>query len=134
MVFDGETIVPLPANFTEEITNDITIFAIVRQDPDNDGYLVGKGLNDLMRDFGLYLRSSKRTVWLAYGTDGVTTGFRDILFFYNVSVADGAYHSVAAVIDSSISRAVLYIDGVVVAQRTPLPNVPEFRASVSTSL
>lgn len=133
MVFDGESILSLPTNFTEEITTDITIFAVVRQAPDNDGYVVGKGVNDLMRDFGLYLRSSKQTVWLAYGSDGVSPGFREILFFYNVTVADGNYHSIAAVIDSSISRAVLYVDGEVVGQRTSLPSIPEFRASVRPS-
>lgn len=131
MVFDGQTVLSLPTNFTEEITNDLSIFATVCQDQGNDGYVVGKGVNDLMRDFGLYLRSSKRTVWLAYGSDGVSPGFREILFFYNITVADGACHSVAAVIDSSISRAVLYVDGVVVGQRTSLPSMPEFRASVS---
>ena len=130
MMFDGQSIVSLPASSTSSISNHLTIFATVCQEPGNDGYIVGKGINDRMRDFGLYFRSSKRTVWLAYGTDGVSPGFREILFFYNISVADGSCHTVAAVVDSSLNRAVLYVDGQVAAQRTSLPSVPEFRPEV----
>ena len=112
--------------------SDLTIFATVCQDAENDGYIVGKGINDRMRDFGLYLRSSRRTVWLAYGTRGSnTTGFREILFFYNVTLADGGCHSIAAVVDSAGNRAVLYRDGQAVGLRSPLPSVPEFRPGVS---
>ena len=134
MRFDGQSVVSLPTSVTTSISNHLTIFATVRQDPGNDGYIVGKGINDRMRDFGLYFRSTKRTVWLAYGSDGVSPGFREILFFYNISIADGKPHSIAAVIDSSVNRAVLYIDGEVAAQRTSLPSVPEFRPEVSSNL
>ena len=129
-MFDGQSIVSLPASSTSSLSNHLTIFATVCQEPGNDGYIVGKGINDRMRDFGLYFRSSKRTVWLAYGTDGVSPGFREILFFYNISVADGSCHTVAAVVDSSLNRAVLYVDGQVAAQRTSLPSVPVFRPEV----
>ena len=130
MTLDGMSVVALPARSHPNLASDLTIFAMVRQDPNNDGYLVGKGINDRMRDFGLYLRSSKRTVWLAYGSDSNGQGFRDILFFYDVSVADGNFHSVSAVIESSISRATLFIDGVVVGTQS-LPSVPQFRPGVS---
>lgn len=131
MTFDGQSIVSLSSAITSSISNHLTIFATVRQEPGNDGYVIGKGINDRMRDFGLYFRSTKRTVWLAYGSDGVSPGFREIIFFYNISIADGNPHSVAAVIDSSVNRAVLYIDGEVAAQRTSLPSVPEFRPEVN---
>ena len=129
--FDGASVISLPTTSNPPLSTDLTIFATVCQDIGNDGYVVGKGINDRMRDFGLYLRSTKQTVWLAYGADGVTPGFREILFFYNVTVADGGCHSVAAVIDSASNRAVLYIDGEPVGIRAPLPSVPEFRPFVS---
>ena len=132
MGFRGDSVVSLPASFHPALMSDLTIFATVCQDAGNDGYVVGKGINDRMRDFGLYLRSSRRTVWLAYGTRGTnTTGFREILFFYNVTLADGDCHSIAAVIDSAGNRAVLYRDGQAVGLRSPLPSVPEFRPGVS---
>ena len=131
MGFDGTSIISLPTTSNPPLSTDLTIFATVCQDVGNDGYVVGKGINDRMRDFGLYLRSTKKTVWLAYGADGTTPGFREILFFYNVTVADGACHSVSAVIDSASNRAVLYIDGEAVGIRAPLPSVPEFRPYVS---
>ena len=131
MEFSGENYASLRASYHPELVSDLTIFAVVRQEPGNDGYVVGKGLNDKMRDFGLYLRSTKRTVWFAYGSDDNGKGFREIIFFYNVMIADGNYHSIAAVIDSSANRALLYVDGVVVAQQSPLPGVPAFRPGVS---
>ena len=131
MGFDGSSVVSLPANSHPALVTDLTIFATVCQDVGNDGYVVGKGVNDRMRDFGLYLRSSKRTIWLAYGAEGNTPGFREILFFYDVSVADGSCHSVTAVVDSASNRAVLYIDGKAVGLRFPLPSFPEFRPGVS---
>lgn len=130
MALDGLSVVAVTARNHPNLASDLTIFAVVRQEPNNDGYLVGKGINDRMRDFGLYLRSSKRTVWLAYGSDEGGKGFRDILFFYDVSVADGKFHSVTAVVESSVSKATLYIDGEVVGTRT-LPSTPQFRPGVS---
>ena len=133
MSLDGMSVVAVTARDHPNLASDLTIFAVVRQDPNNDGYLVGKGINDRMRDFGLYLRSSKRTIWLAYGSDENGRGFRDILFFYDVSVADGNFHSITAVVESSISQATLYIDGEVVGTRS-LPSVPQFRPGVSDQI
>ena len=131
MGFDGTSVVSLPSNTNPPLMQDLTIFATVCQEEGNDGYIVGKGINDQMRDFGLYLRSSKETVWLAYGATDDVMGFRHFIFFYNVTVADGACHSVAAVIDSFSNRALLYIDGTAVRIQAPLPGVPNFRPYVS---
>ena len=133
MSFDGDSVISLPSSFHPPLMTDLTIFAVVCQDPNNDGYVVGKGVNDQVRDFGLYLRSSRRTVWLTYGATDDTSGFRHILFFYNVTVADGNCHSVAATIDSFSNRAVLYIDGQAVGIHSSLPGIPNFRPFVSIS-
>ncbi|XP_019858829.1 PREDICTED: protein eyes shut homolog [Amphimedon queenslandica] len=117
----------LPVHKVPDLVSDLTIFAIVTQEPGNDGYVIGKGLNDKMRDFGLYLRSSKSTIWVAYGSDDKGVGFHDIVFFYDVNVADGNEHSVTAVIDGSASSASLYIDGVLRGYQCPLPVKPAFR-------
>jgi hypothetical protein len=139
MELNGRTVVPLANTLHPQLTSDLTIFATVCQEPGNDGYVVGKGLNDRVRDFGLYLRSSKQTVWLAYGysdnddagDDDNDSRFREILFFTDVLVADGSCHSVASVIDHSLNRAVLYIDGKAVGSKT-LPSTPEFLPEFNT--
>ena len=136
MELNGRTVIPLPNTLHPQLTSDLTIFATVCQEPGNDGYVVGKGVNDRVRDFGLYLRSSRRTVWLAYGytdeerDDDEVSRFREILFFTDVSVADGSCHSVSSVIDHSLNRAVLYIDGEAVGSKA-LPSTPEFLPEVS---
>ena len=134
MGFDGLSVVSLPTSDTPTLESDLTIFAVVCQVAGNNGYVVGKGINDRIRDFGLYFRDSRNTVWLAYGTDGLNPGFRSIIYFYDISIADGSCHSVAAVIDSHSNRAVLYIDGEAVRIHSPLPSVPEFRSNVSCCL
>ncbi len=133
MGFDGNSVISLPSSFHPPLMTDLTIFATVCQDPGNDGYVVGKGVNDQIRDFGLYLRSTRRTIWLAYGSSNSTEGFRHILFFYNISLADGNCHSIAATIDSFSNRAVLYVDGEAVRIHSPLPGVPYFRPFVSAA-
>ena len=130
MQLDGQSVVALPATLHPQLSSDLSIFATVCQEPGNDGYVVGKGTNDRIRDFGLYLRSSKQSVWLAYGADSSGEAFREILIFNNVLVADGKCHSVSAVVDSSINRAILYIDGEVTESKS-LPSTPEFRPGVS---
>lgn len=139
MQFNGKTVIPLANTAHPQLTSDLSIFTTVCQEPGNDGYVVGKGVNDRVRDFGLYLRSSRQTVWLAYGYADEDAGedessrFREILFFTNVLVADGKCHSVASVIDHSINRAVLYIDGKAAGSKT-LPSTPEFLPEVSCFL
>ncbi len=133
MGFDGMSVVSLPSNSQPSLMSDLTIFATICQSPNNDGYVVGKGINDRIRDFGLYLRSSRQTIWLAYGTDGNNPGFRSFIYFYNITLADGVCHSIGAVIDSTSNRAVLYIDGEAARVHAPLPSVPEFRPNVSSN-
>lgn len=130
VVLDGEDVVTLPAKDAPTLNSDITIFGVVFQEPNNDGYVIGKGINGNLRDFGLYLRSSRKTVWLVYGADNHGIGYKEIVFFHNVTVADGKYHSVAAVVDSTANRTQLYIDGIVVGQQSPLPSLPTFRPGV----
>lgn len=129
MEFDGKTVMPLPNTLHPQLSSDLTIFATVCQNEGNDGYIVGKGLNDRVRDFGLYFRSRRRTVWLAYGYNDGSVGdedrFREILFFTDVLIADGSCHSIASVIDHSSNRAILYIDGIAVGTKM-LPSTPEF--------
>lgn len=132
MGFDGSSVVSLPSNTPPPLMTDLTIFATVCQADNNDGYVVGKGINDRIRDFGLYLRSSLRRVWIAYGSDGSSPGFRSFIYFYNVSLADGQCHSIAAVIDSASNRAVLYVDGEAIRIHAPLPSLPDFRPNVSS--
>ena len=134
MTFDGLSVIQKPSNAHPSLMADLTIFATVCQDPLNDGYIIGKGVNDRFRDFGLYLRSTMRTVWLSYGTGENNPGFRSIIYFYNVSVADGMCHSIAAVVDHSGNRALLYIDGVATRIYSPLPSVPRFRPNVSINI
>ncbi len=131
MTFDGQSVIQRPSNVHPTLMTDLTIFATVCQESGNDGYVIGKGVNDRFRDFGLYLRSTKRTVWLSYGTGENNPGFRSIIYFNDVSVADGSCHSVGAVIDHSGNRALLYIDGTLSKVSSPLPSVPRFRPSVS---
>ena len=134
MEFDGLTVVSLPNTMHPRLSSDLSVFATVCQASGNDGYIVGKGINDRIRDFGIYLRSTKRTVWLAYGYTGDSGDrFREILFFTNISIADGSCHSISSVIDSSTNRAVLYIDGAAVGTKT-LPSTPEFNPEVNLSL
>ena len=131
MGFDGSSVISLPSNAFPPLQTDLTIFAYVCQETGNDGYIIGKGVNDRLRDFGLYLRGSKGTVWLAYGANEDTGRFNHIIFFYNVTVADGKCHSIAAIIDSYSNRALLYIDGKAVRIHAPLPGLPNFRPYVS---
>ncbi len=133
MTFDGQSVLHLPALYHPPLMSDITIFAVVSQELGNNGYVVGKGVNDRVRDFGLYLRSSKEQVWVAYGAQDTGEGFRAILYFHGIdlSSANGTFHSVAAVVDSAASRAVLYVDGVAVSLQAPLPSPPEFRPGVT---
>ena len=130
MELDRLTVIALPNALHPQLSSDLSIFATVCQEAGNDGYVVGKGVNDRVRDFGLYFRSSKQTVWLAYGyNDEDDERFREILFFTDVLIADGSCHSVSAVIDSSTNRAVLYIDGNAIGTKT-LPSTPEFNPQV----
>ena len=68
MELDGKTVIPLPNTLHPQLSSDLTIFATVCQNAGNDGYIVGKGINDRVRDFCLYFRSRRKDsvagVWL----------------------------------------------------------------------
>ena len=134
MQLDGKTVIPLPNTMHPQLSSDLTVFATVCQEAGNDGYIVGKGVNDRVRDFGLYFRSNRRTVWLAYGYTEASGNreeerFREILYFTNVNITDSC-HSVASVIDHASNRAIVYIDGNAIGTKT-LPSTPEFLPEVS---
>ena len=128
--FSGMNMTVLSADFHPQLIADLTIFATVNQEPGNDGYVVAKGRNDRIRDFGLYLRSSLKTIWLVYAVGSDIEEFAEILVFTDVSVDDRNDHSVAVVIDIAINQAILYIDGVAKNSKT-LPSIPVFRPGVS---
>ena len=125
--FNGSVIIHKPADDHPEVMTDITIFAIVQQTADNDGYVVAKGVNDQFRDFGLYLRSTKQQVWVPYRTVG---GSRDIIIFDDVLLDNSTFQSIAVVVDSVNNRCVLYIDGAVERSKS-LIGRPEFNPGVS---
>ena len=128
-LFNGIIVEHRPVDDHPDVMKDITIFGVAQQVMDNDGYIVAKGVNDQFRDFGVYLRSSKKQVWVPYRTVG---GSRDIIIFNDVSIADGSadFHSIAAVVDSVNNRCILYLDGNVVDTK-PLIGEPEFNPGVS---
>ena len=128
-LFNGIIVEHRPVDDHPDVMKDITIFGVAQQVMDNDGYIVAKGVNDQFRDFGVYLRSSKKQVWVPYRTVG---GSRDIIIFNDVSIADGSadFHSIAAVVDSINNRCILYLDGNVVDTK-PLIGEPEFNPGVS---
>ena len=127
ILFNGMIVEHKPVEDHPDVTNNITIFAVVQQSSGNDGYIVAKGLNDQTRDFGLYLRSNEQQVWVPYRTAG---GSRDIVMFNDIVIADNIFHSVTAVIDSINNRCILYLDGNVVDTK-PLKGRPEFNPGVS---
>ena len=129
-LFNGVIVEHKPVEDHPDVTNDITIFAVVQQSTGNDGYIVAKGLNDQSRDFGVYLRSNEQQVWVPYRTAG---GSRDIIIFNDIVVADNTFHSVTAVIDSINNRCILYLDGNVVDTKA-LKGKPEFNPGVSKSM
>lgn len=127
-LFNGMIVEHKPVDDHPDVMKDVTIFGVVQQIVGNDGYIVAKGINDQIRDFGVYLRSSKQQIWVPYRTVG---GSRDIIIFNDVVVADSsAFHSVAAVVDSVNNRCILYLDGNVVDTKS-LIGEPEFNPGVS---
>ena len=128
-LFDGEMVEHRPVDDHPDVMKDITIFGVAQQVIDNDGYIVAKGVNDQFRDFGVYLRSSKKQAWVPYRTVG---GSRDIIIFNDVAITDNnaKFHSIAAVVDSVNNRCILYLDGNVVDTKS-LIGEPEFNPGVS---
>lgn len=103
---------------------DVTIITYVQQDESNSGYVIAKGFDDAMRDWGLLLAYNR--IVLTYRTD---KGPYETVTFNGVTVADGRNHSVAAVIDSRNGQAIISVDGDV--STAALNQQPEFRPGVS---
>ena len=103
---------------------DVTIITYVQQDDSNTGYVIAKGFDDEMRDWGLLLAYNR--IALIYRTD---MGSYETVTFSGVTVADGRNHSVAAIIDSKNNQAVISVDGDV--STAVLNQQPEFRPGVS---
>ena len=62
ITFDGMSIIQKPSNFHPSLTCDLTLFAVVCQEPQNDGYVIGKestiGLETLIFTFAAPGRAS----------------------------------------------------------------------------
>lgn len=117
----------IPSNEYPDVTKDLTIFALIRQEVDNDGYVVAKGSSSSNRDYGLYLASRDNFVTLLYRTINGT--FHRFLF-HNVAVAGMGPSTVAAIVDSERGRAELFINGTSVGRRR-LEVEPQFQPQVS---
>ncbi|KAI6652593.1 hypothetical protein LOD99_4378 [Oopsacas minuta] len=103
------TFLTIPATDHPALTPDITLFGVFNQVPDNDAYLIAKGHDVIMRDFGLYLRGSEDFTWLVYSNTG--GNYTTQVFFHESPIDDGVYHTIAATIDTDTMRAALYVDG-----------------------
>lgn len=105
--FDGWRIIRRPATDHPDLDMDFTIITYVQQSNSNTGYVIAKGFNDQMRDWGLLLAYNR--IEIIYRT---TTGSYETITFDGVTVADGNNHSVVAVIDSKNKLATIVVDGV----------------------
>ena len=128
MVFDFNTQPRfIPSNEYPDVTKDLTIFAAVEQELDNNGYVVAKESSGSNRDYGLYLASRDNFIVLLYRT---VNGTFHRFFFSNVSVAGMGPSTVAAIVDGERGRAELFINGTSVGRRR-LEREPQFRPQVS---
>ena len=117
----------IPSNEYPDVTKDLTIFALIRQEVDNNGYVIAKGSSSSNRDYGLYLASRDNFVALLYRT--VNGTFHRFLF-HDVAVAGMGLTTVAAIVDSERGRAELFINGTSVGRRR-LEVEPQFQPQVS---
>ena len=116
--FDGLTVITRPATDHPDLDRDLTIFAILQQDSDNDGYVIAKGADRSTVDWALYLQSSESQITLSYRT---VIGVTHTITFTNMAIADGNNHSIGAVIDGSNKRALLFIDGEIAGVEEDIP-------------
>lgn len=122
--FDGLRIIRRPATEHPDLDMDLTIITYIQQDVSNTGYVIAKGFNDQMRDWGLLLAYNR--IEIVYRTN---TGSYETIRFSSVTVADGRNHSVSAVIDSTNNQAFISVDGVV--STAVLNQQPKFQPGVS---
>lgn len=117
----------IPSNQYPDVTKDLTIFALVQQEIDNNGYVVAKESSSSNRDYGLYLASRDRFVALLYRT---VNGTFHRFIFHDVAVAGMGPSTVAAIVDSERGRAELFINGTSVGRRR-LEIEPQLQPQVS---
>ena len=124
-----------PGTDHPNLDSDLTIFTILQQDLQNNGYVIAKGVDRVNRDWALYLQSPQNQVILSYRTYRKTS----IITFNNLEFGDGKEHTIAAVIsgiksvaDNKISRALLYIDGILVGVQEQIEQ-PKFQPGVRLS-
>ena len=132
--FDGLTAMRKPGTDHPNLDNDLTIFTILQQDLQNDGYVIVKGVDKVDRDWALYTKLSHGEIYLSYRTNDQTT---NVITFSNLEINDGKEHTIATVIsgiksiaDEDIGRALLYIDGVLVGVEEQIEQ-PKFQPGVS---
>ena len=122
------TFLTVPATDHPALTPDLTIFGLFSQVPDNDAYIIAKGYDDVMRDFGLYLRGSHDATWLVYSNAG--GNYSTQVFLHDTPIDDGEFHTIAATIDTATGRAALYVDGELLEYQR-LEATPSFSDSFS---
>ena len=120
------TFLTVPSTDHPDLTPDLTIFGVFSQMPGNDAYLIAKGYDDVMRDFGLYLRGSQNSTWLVYSNAG--GNYSTQVFLHDIPIDDGEFHTIAATIDTATGRASLYVDGELFEYQN-LEAMPEYSAS-----
>ena len=103
------TFLTVPATDHPALTPDLTIFGLFSQVPENDAYLIAKGYDVVMRDFGLYLRGSHNATWLVYSNAG--GNYSTQVFQHEKPIDDEKFHTIAATIHTATGRAALYVDG-----------------------
>lgn len=132
--FDGLTVIKRPGTDHPDLDSDLTIFTILQQDLQNNGYVIAKGVDRINRDWAVYLQSTHNQMILSYRTIDQRT---DIITFSDLKLGDGQEHVIAVVIsgirsiaDANVSRALLYIDGVLVDVQEQIKQ-PKFQPGVS---
>ena len=130
MVFDyGTRPRPIMTDFPD-VTKDLTIFALVDQNINNDGYVVAKGISADNRDYGLYLKSSSKEIQVVYRT---ISGGMKVLVYRNIRIAGEGPTVVAAIIDSENNRGELFVNCVSHGRRS-LQEQPMFMPDSDVSV
>ena len=122
--FDGLRIIRRPATDHPDLDTALTIVAYIQQDDYNTGYVIAKGYDDQMRDWGLLLAYNRIAIVYRINAESYET-----ITFSEVTVADGHDHFIAAVIDSTKNQVFISIDGVVTT--AILNHQPMFQPGVS---
>ena len=123
-----------PGTDHPDLDSDLTIFTILQQNLQNNGYVIAKGVDRVNIDWALYLQSEQNQIKLSYRTIDQRI---NVITFSNLEFGDGKEHTIAAVISgiksiagNDIGRAILYIDGVLVGVHEQIKH-PKFQPRVS---